>query len=271
MKDPSTQESTGHDTRSLPIVAEKVSASYGGKLVLQELTFEIRAGEQVALVGPNGAGKTTLFKVIAGIIKPQSGLIRVHGHRPGSHICVAYLPQQNQVDLRFPVTVSEVVMMGRIREIGMFRWPRRKDWEIVDRALGRVGMLDQRSVHIGQLSTGEQQRTFLAQAIAQEAEIVLLDEPLAGLDVLSKDAILDILDDLKAHRVTVLVAMHDLSLASDRFEKVMLLNKVLIACGSPSEAFSPELLVEAYGGHLHLVQDGDQIRVLADTHRDGMA
>jgi ABC-type Mn2+/Zn2+ transport system ATPase subunit len=167
------------------------------------------------------------------------------------------------------VTVSEVVMMGRIREIGMFRWPRKSDWDIAHHALDRVGMLDQRAVHISQLSGGEQQRILIAQAIAQEAKIVLLDEPLAGLDVPSQEAILDILDDLKAHQVTVMVAMHDLTLASERFSKVMLLNKHLVASGGPKEAFSPEMLMEAYGGHLHLVQDGEQLRILADSHHEG--
>lgn len=260
-----------HDAEALPIAAQNLSVSYNGKLALRALSFELLMGEQAAVVGPNGAGKTTLFKAIAGILTPESGSLRVHGHRPGSHICVSYLPQQNQVDIRFPVTVSEVVMMGRIREIGMFRWPRKKDWDIADRALERVGMLNQRAVHISELSGGEQQRTFLAQAIAQEAKIVLLDEPLAGLDVPSREVILDILDDLKAHQVTVLVAMHDLTLASERFDKVMLLNKRLVAAGDPETVFTPELLMEAYGGHLHLVNDGEQLRILADTHHDGDA
>ena len=150
-----------HDKHAPPIRAESLRATYDGTLALEDLTFTVEAGQRLAIVGPNGAGKTTLFKVIAGILRPTGGTLDIFGHGPGRHICVGYLPQRAQVNLDFPVTVAEVVMMGRIREIGLFRWPRKSDWEKVDSALDRVGLAVQRDRHIGTLSAGQQQRVYL--------------------------------------------------------------------------------------------------------------
>lgn len=248
-----------------PIEAVDLAASYNGEPALESVSFCLEPGARVAVVGPNGAGKTTLFKLIAGILEPSSGRLVVHGHRPGQHLCVAYVPQRTDVDWRFPATVEEVVMMGRIRQIGLFRWPRAVDWQVVRKALDQVGMADRRGRQIGELSGGQQQRTFLAQAVAQEPEIVLLDEPLSGLDVPSQLAILDILDELEASGVTVLVATHDLNLAAERFEQVILLNRRLIAVGTPQHVLTEANLLQAYAGGVHLV--GEHGRpVVADAH-----
>ena len=255
-----------HDHRAPPILADQLRATYDGSPALEDLSFSVTAGERLAIVGPNGAGKTTLFKVIAGILKPSSGSLQIFGHGPGSHICVGYLPQRSQVNLDFPVTVSEIVMMGRIREIGLFRWPRKPDWEKVNSALKRVGLEDRGGKPIRELSAGQQQRVFLAQAVAQQANIIMLDEPLTGLDLPGQEAIFKILDELKQMSITVLVATHDLNLASERFDRVMLLNRRLISIGSPNEAISQEALLDAYGGHLLVVPDGT---VVIDTHHEG--
>jgi len=162
-----------------------------------------------------------------------------------------------------------VVMMGRIRTLGLFRWPKPGDWRQVDEALRRVGMLELRRRQIGELSGGQQQRVFLAQALAQNAELVLLDEPLSGLDVPSQEAIFSILDDLKASGVTTLVATHDLNLAAERFDQILLLNRRLVALGPPASVFTPTLLMEAYGGHMHLVPEGEGVMILTDTCCDG--
>jgi manganese/iron transport system ATP-binding protein len=207
-----------------------------------------------------------LFKIIAGIQKPTTGTIQVYGHRPGSHICVAYVPQRSQVDWEFPVTVSDVVMMGRIRRIGLFRWPKRQDWEIVGAALDQVGMTALRGRQIGDLSGGQQQRVFLAQAVAQEAEIVMLDEPLNGLDLPSQEAILDILDQFGAIGVTTLVATHDLNLAAKRFDQVLLLNRRLVSAGKPDQVLTKENLVTAYGGQMHVVSEEEGVTILPDLH-----
>ncbi len=255
-----------HDKHAPPIRAESLRAAYDGTLALEDLTFTVEAGQRLAIVGPNGAGKTTLFKVIAGILRPTGGTLDIFGHGPGRHICVGYLPQRAQVNLDFPVTVAEVAMMGRIREIGLFRWPRKSDWEKVDSALDRVGLSAQRDRHIGALSAGQQQRVYLAQAVAQQADIVLLDEPLTGLDLPAQEAIFDILDELSQMSITVLIATHDLNLAAERFDQVMLLNRRLVAIGDPETAITSEALQAAYGGHLHVVSDGT---VVIDTHHEG--
>jgi manganese/iron transport system ATP-binding protein len=255
-----------HDKHAPPIRAQSLRATYDGTLALEDLTFTVEAGQRLAIVGPNGAGKTTLFKVIAGILRPTGGTLDIFGHGPGRHICVGYLPQRSQVNLDFPVTVAEVVMMGRVREIGLFRWPRKSDWEKVDSALDRVGLAAQRDRHIGALSAGQQQRVYLAQAVAQQADIVLLDEPLTGLDLPAQEAIFSILDELSQMSITVLIATHDLNLAAERFDRVMLLNRRLVAIGDPETAITSEALQAAYGGHLHVVSDGT---VVIDTHHEG--
>jgi ABC-type Mn2+/Zn2+ transport system ATPase subunit len=258
-----------HDARAPPIVADRVAASYNGELALQGISFEIEAGERVAVVGPNGAGKTTLFKVIAGILRPAEGSLSIHGHAPGRHICVGYVPQRTLIDLDFPVTVKEVVMMGRVREIGLLRWPSSKDWQKVEAALERVGLTADGDRPIGEISAGQQQRAFLAQAAAQAAQIVLLDEPLSGVDVPSREAIFETLDGLQAEGITTLVATHDLNLAAERFDRVMLLNRELISFGDPAEAFSQSALEAAYGRHLHVLDHSQGVAILADTHHEG--
>lgn len=252
-----------------PVEMAGVSFRYDGASALRDVSFRLAAGARVAVVGPNGAGKTTLFKLIAGALRPAQGSIRVFGHGAGGHVCIAYLPQRSQVDWAFPVSVREVVMMGRVRKIGLLRWPGAQDRTEVGGALEKVGLTRLASRQIGELSGGEQQRVFLAQAVAQGAELILLDEPLTGLDTPSQEAILRVLDELKSAGVTVMVATHDLNLASERFDQVMLLNRRLIALGSPAEVLTKASLVRAYGGHLHSLPDEEGVLVLTDTHCEG--
>ncbi|OGO69688.1 MAG: manganese ABC transporter ATP-binding protein [Chloroflexi bacterium RBG_19FT_COMBO_56_12] len=242
-----------------------VSLRYNGRVALEAVSFQVNNGQRVAVVGPNGAGKSTLFKVIAGLLPATSGEVKVSGAGPGGHICIAYVPQRSQVDWEFPVVVNDVVMMGRIGKLGLLRWPRARDWDYVHHALEVVGLSHLANRQIGELSGGEQQRMFIARALAQEAELMLMDEPLTGLDLPSQEGIFEILDGLGQQGVTVLIAMHDLKLATDRFEQVMLLNRRLIGYGKPTDIFTPERLVAAYGGHLHLVGAGDELLALSDT------
>ena len=242
-----------------------MTVRYNGTLALDDVSFQIPAGTQVAVVGPNGAGKSTLFKVIAGVLNPTSGQVKVYGGGPGGHICIAYLPQRSQVDWDFPVNVADVVMMGRIGKLGLLRWPGAKDWDIVHQSLEVVGLDQLAGRQIGELSGGQQQRMFIARALAQEAELMLMDEPFAGLDLTSQADIVQILKDLGGRDVTMLVAMHDLKMAAENFERVMLLNRRLVGLGEPEETFTSERLVEAYGNHLHLVEAGDELLALSDT------
>jgi len=238
-----------------PLLAmENVSVRYGTRTVLENISFDLSPGDGIAVVGPNGAGKTTLFQVIAGIIDPFEGVVRVSGHEPGGHTCIAYVPQRSQVDWSFPATVADVVMMGRINKMGPFLWPQADDWDIVRRSLKFVDLIDYSQRQISELSGGEQQRMFIARALAQEAELMLLDEPLNGLDVPAQESILYILETLQDREVTFMISMHDLRLAAEQFNQVMLLNKELLGLGSPEEVFTRDLLVKAYQGHLHFVE-----------------
>ena len=230
---------------------EQVSVSYDGVKVLNDITFTVQRGERIAIVGPNGAGKSTLFQVIAGMIRPSAGTLHIFGEPPGCHICIGYVPQRRQIDWTFPVSVADVVMMGRSGRIGLFRWPRRQDWQLVRQALRQVDMLDYAQRQIGELSGGQQQRVFLARTLAQEAELLLLDEPLTGLDAPSQQAIFAILDQVQEAGVTVLMATHDLDQAAAHFDRTMLLNRRIISFAPPAEALAPHNLITAYGGHLH--------------------
>lgn len=249
-----------------PIVeVSGVTVRYETGLALDGVSFRLNAGERVAVVGPNGAGKSTLFKVIAGILSPASGEVCVSGQGPGGHVCIAYLPQRSSVDWSFPVSVFDVVMMGRTGKLGLLRWPKHSDVSKVEQALHDVGLAELSQRQISELSGGQQQRMFIARALAQEAELMLMDEPLTGLDVKSEEIIFNLLDELRRRGVTVLIATHDLDQAAARFDRVMLLNHALIGFGRPDQVFTPNLLLEAYGGHLHLVQNGDQVLALGDS------
>lgn len=238
-----------------PLLAlENVSVRYGTGTVLENISFELSPGDGVAVVGPNGAGKTTLFQVVAGITDPFEGVVRISGHEPGGHTCIAYVPQRSQVDWSFPATVADVVMMGRINKMGPFLWPQADDWEMVRRSLKFVDLIDYSQRQISELSGGEQQRMFIARALAQEAELMLLDEPLNGLDVPAQENILSILETLRNREVTFMISMHDLRLAAGQFNQVMLLNKKLLGLGSPEDVFTRDLLIKAYRGHLHFVE-----------------
>jgi len=244
---------------------DELAVRYGSTYAIDRVSFEVNIGERLAVVGPNGAGKSTLLKVIAGVLSPSKGKVNVFGSEPGGHICIAYISQRSQIDLNFPVTVKDVVMMGRVGKLGLFRNPNPEDWKIVEESIEIVGMNTLKNKQISQLSGGQQQRMFIARALAQEAELMLLDEPFTGLDVNTQDDVLNILNALKEKRVTVLVSLHDLNLAAQRFDRVMLINKKMIGIGSPEEVFVPENLLNAYGGHLHLVTTEEGILALGDT------
>jgi manganese/iron transport system ATP-binding protein len=256
-----------------PILEIKsLSVHYDGVLALEDISLRLQAGERVAVIGPNGAGKSTLFKVIAGVLPASSGEVKIYGQGPGGHICIAYVPQRSQVDWDFPVNVTDVVMMGRVGKLGFLRYPKAKDWAYVHQCLQVVNLDELASRQISELSGGQQQRMFIARALAQEAELMLMDEPFTGLDVKSQEDILTILGELQQRGVTVMASTHDLNLASQHFDRVVLLNRKVLGVGGPEEVFSAERLIQAYGGHLRLIQTESEILALNDTccdDRDG--
>ncbi len=242
-----------------------LTVRYNGHHALEEVSFRLNSGERLAVVGPNGAGKSTLFKAIVGVLNPTTGEVKVAGRSPGGHICIAYVPQRTQVDWSFPTTVDAAVMMGRFGKIGLLRRPGRRDWEYVRECLNVVGMTPLAGRQIGELSGGQQQRMFIARALAQEAELMLMDEPLTGLDVPAQEDIFRVLETLRARGVTVMVATHDLNQAAERFDRVMLLRHRLVGLGLPAEVFTPANLQAAYGGHLHLIPSEQGWLAVSDT------
>jgi ABC-type Mn2+/Zn2+ transport system ATPase subunit len=229
------------------------------RLALENISFSVPQGTRVAVVGPNGAGKSTLFKAIVGLLPILSGEIKIHERVAGAHKeCVAYVPQREQVDWRFPVNVQDVVMMGRYGALGWFKYPGKQDQEIVQRALNQMNISNLANHSIAELSGGQQQRVFLARALAQEPHILLMDEPFNGIDVTTQEATLNLLDQLQSQGVTLIVSTHDLNLAATRFDRVLLLNHRVIGYGTPAQVFTTENLLRAFGAQAMLI-DGKVI------------
>ena len=236
---------------------DNISVAYNGAPVIKEITFQIPHGARVAVVGPNGAGKSTLFKALVGLLPLREGKIFIHNLPLGHHLdCVAYIPQREEVDWHFPVTVLDVVMMGRFGHQKWLQRPTSADREVTRKSLEQMGMADMANRSISDLSGGQQQRVFLARALAQEPHIFLMDEPFTGVDATTQEATLALLDHLRQQRVTVLISTHDLNLAASRFDAVLLLNHRLIAFGEPKSVFTPENLARAFGSQLMKLPDG---------------
>jgi len=254
---------TDHKTNQPILDVQHLSIRYNGRFALEDVTFHLHGGERVAVVGPNGAGKSTLFKAVAGVLPPTSGEVNIFGSRPYGHVCIAYIPQRSQVDWNFPVNVADVVMMGRSAKLGPLNWPHKKDWGYVHHALETVELSDLASRQINQLSGGQQQRMFIARALAQEAELMLMDEPLNGLDTPSQEGILSLLNRLREEKVTVMVATHDLEQAASHFDRILLLNRRIIAFGNPDKVMQTDHLLRAYGGRLRSA-NGDSVLTVDD-------
>ncbi len=227
------------------------SIAYGDEVVLLRLDLTIAAGEFVGVVGPNGAGKSTLLNAVVGIARVVEGEIAVGGV-PASqaHSRLAYMPQREAVDWSFPVTVFDAVLMGRQARIGWLRRAGRRDRDAVAEALQGVGMWEQRERPIANLSGGQQQRVFLARTLAQEGDVLLLDEPLTGVDAPTEETILSVLHNLHLQGRTLLMSTHDLSMAGNLCSKLLFLNRRIVAYGSAAETLTPETLRETYGGHV---------------------
>jgi ABC-type Mn2+/Zn2+ transport system ATPase subunit len=249
----------------LAVALDGVTAGYNETTALQDVTFELEAGGLLAVVGPNGAGKSTLLKVIGGLLTPWRGRVEVFGAPPTRQARrMAYVPQAELVDWEFPITAADVVMMGRYPRLGLARLPRAADREAVDAALERVGIADLRGRQIGALSGGQRRRVFLARALASEAALFLLDEPVTGIDARTQDAIMGVLQAQAASGCTVIATTHDLACAAECFERVIAINRTVIADGPAAIALDPEVLARAYSGHL-LVLGGGRV-IIDDAH-----
>ncbi len=247
------------------MVVRDLAAGYNGHRGLQAISFEVQAGERVGVVGPNGAGKSTLFKALVGLL-PHQGEISIQGAPCyQSHTMLGYVPQHEAIDWQFPATVWDVVMMGRARQIGYVMLPRKRDRDAVRDALERVGMYDLRKRQIGQLSGGQRRRVFVARALAQQASVLLLDEPFSGIDATAESDLFRVLDVLRAEGIAVLLATHNLAQAATEYDKLMLLHAgQMIAYGSPAEVYTPENLAATFGGRIRLWQEDDRYVLVAD-------
>ena len=232
-----------------------LTVAYHTRPVLWDVDLSVPEGKLAAIVGPNGAGKSTLLKAALGLVPLASGYVRVFG-QPYHEVRrrVAYVPQRESVDWDFPASVEDVVLMGRYGKTGWFRRPRKADREAALEALERVGIAELRDRQISRLSGGQQQRTFLARALAQDADLYLMDEPFAGVDAVTERAIVTLLGELRDRGRTVVCVQHDLQTVPEYFDWVSLLNMRLVAAGPVEQAFTTEHLQATYGGHLSILE-----------------
>ena len=241
------------------LTVDNLTVVYEQQVAVHDLCFDVPTGARVSVIGPNGAGKSTLMKAIMGLLPLQSGTIRCDAP-------LGYVPQYEDVNWDFPVTVRDVVMMGRTRHIGWLRWPNSAHWKAVEKALDRVGMADLADRQVGELSGGQRRRVFIARALAQEAEVLVLDEPFSGVDARAEGEIMQVLDDLHTAGMTILLSTHDLDLAFQRFDRVMALHHHMVAYGPPAEVYNRATLAQLYGSRLATLEDGQQVNIFVDDH-----
>lgn len=246
----------------------QLSVNYDKTPVLWDVSLDVPEGLLVGIIGPNGAGKTTFLKACLGLVTPIGGKVEFYGQRLSKvRQRVAYVPQRESVDWDFPITVEELVLMGRYGKLGLFRWPRRADRVAARRYLELVGMEQCAGRQISQLSGGQQQRVFIARALMQDADVYFMDEPFAGIDMASESAIMELLRKLRSQGKTVFVVHHDLNSVESYFDWVVVLNTRLVASGSVSDAFNAQTIGSAYGKSYALF---DEALKLSQNASDGM-
>ena len=233
------------------IEADQICVDYNGSVALYDASLRLPAGCICGLVGMNGAGKSTLFKALTGFVRPTRGRIRINGQTVAQaqrDQAVAYVPQSEGIDCSFPISVWDVVMMGRYGSMNLLRLPRPSDRLAVRDALQRVDLLELRDRPIGALSGGQRKRAFIARAIAQRASVLLLDEPFNGVDVRTEQLMAQLFLQFRSEGRTILISTHDLSHVRDFCDLVVLINKTVLAYGETSEVFTPENLSLTFDG-----------------------
>ncbi|MFD1989132.1 metal ABC transporter ATP-binding protein [Paenibacillus nicotianae] len=246
---------TDNDSQSLPLQVSGLTVAYHKKPVIQDVSFSLAPGRLIGLIGPNGAGKSTLLKASLGLVPAIAGHVKVYGKTyQQNRKKIGYVPQRESVDWDFPTNALDVVLMGTYGRLGWFRRPGKHEQETAMECLRKVGMADYAQRQISQLSGGQQQRIFLARALAQQAQLYLMDEPFAGVDATTEKAIISLLEQLKAEGKTVLVVHHDLSTVEDYFDDVLLLNRTLIGAGAVKDIFTADMLQKTYGGKMAVLQ-----------------
>ena len=240
----------------VPLEIHDPTVAYHKRPVWWGVDVEVPAGQLVGVIGPNGAGKSTLIKAAMGLLPVSSGWVKVFGQPVKDNLRrVGYVPQRESVDWDFPVSVMDVVLMGRYGHLGLFKRPRKEDREVARECLEKVKMLPYADRQISNLSGGQQQRVFLARALAQESDLYFMDEPFAGVDAATEAAIVTILQELKDQGKTLLVVHHDLPTAKTYFDSLLLLNMRVVAFGPTEEVFNYDLLQSTYGGRLTILSE----------------
>jgi len=244
------------ETAPWALEVHQLTVNYDRTPVLWDLTLQVPTGKIVGIIGPNGAGKSTFLKTMMGLLKPLSGRVHFFGHSlKKQRQRIAYIPQRESVDWDFPITVLELVVMGRYGRLGLLRWPRKADRVAALHYLEKVGMAQYAERQISQLSGGQQQRVFIARALMQDADIYLLDEPFVGIDMATEQVVIGLLRQLRDQGKTVFVVHHDLNDVEGYFDWVIMLNMRLIACGSVDEVFNSETLHVTYGKSYSLLDE----------------
>ena len=251
---------------------EDVWVSYHETLALKGVDMEIEDGEFLGLIGPNGSGKTTLIRVILGLVKPDRGKVEVFGVPPGSlgakHHLIGYVPQRSQGDWSFPVSVIDVVMMGRYGRIGLFKRPSAADRDVAMQALEDVQMQDLARRQLAELSGGQQQRVLIARALATEPKLLLLDEPAAGVDAYGEERFYELLKGLKEQQgLTIVIVTHDIAVVSAHVEKLACLNQTLYTHASPAEVITAGTLEKVYGCEVELLAHGRIPHRVVEEHK----
>jgi len=255
-----------------PLVeVNNLSFGYGAEPVLEHVNLHLHPGQFAALVGPSGAGKTTLLKLILGTLKPTRGEVRIHaaGDHRESGPRVGYVPQLETVDWNFPVTVEQVVLMGRVQKSGPWPWPSPVERRLVQGVLEQLGIRQFAQRHIRDLSGGQQQRVFLARALVAQPELLVLDEPTTGVDMRTAESVLHMLGDLNSKGMTILLTTHDLNAAAAHVPWVICLNRRVVAQGAPEEAFTESVLNETYQGDMMVIRQAGMLFVQQRPHGHG--
>lgn len=247
-----------------------LSVRLGDRLALNDVNVDVATGSFVGLIGPNGSGKSTLLRSLLGILPLESGRVLVNGLPPSlTRDSFAYLPQRQHIDLDLPLRAWDVVLMGRIRHTGWLKPIRHEDRDIAEWALRRVGLWERRNSPIGAMSFGQQQRVFFARALAQEGTILLLDEPMNGVDPQTQELFVDLLRSYHGEGKTIVMATHDLTQAAGMCDNLLVLKSRLVAYGRVEDVLNEDTLKEAYGVHLHIQSMlSDEAHVLEDPHHD---
>lgn len=235
---------------------KNLTVSYSNKIALTDVNFSTESGKLIGIIGPNGSGKSTLMKAVLNLTAKDSGEVQINEKSLEEvRENIAYIPQRSNIDWDFPILVRDTVLLGTYPKLGLFKRHKAKEKKMAEEALKKVGMEDFSDKQIGELSGGQQQRVFLARSLAQDADVFFMDEPFVGIDIHSEEIIINILKELRDQGKTLFVIHHDLTKVEDYFDELILVNKELVAAGTVSDVFTPELMERTFNAPLTVLEN----------------